>query len=248
MTSLACIIALATSSLSTVPTTPAPSTPARAATVAAVPRPPARPAPRPVPRQVPDPKSIVGRSARVYRSLASLRADFVQQIEDEMVGNSESRGSLVQAGEAKLAMRFADPKGDAVIIDGERLWIYTPSTTPGQVLRMPLPSGGPVYGFNLLAWFLDRPAERYEMKYVRADRVGGQAVDVVELVPLQPDMPFRRATIWIARGDALPRRLEIDERAGGTRTVTLSNLRLNASVPAGAFKFDVPAGVRVIDQ
>jgi outer membrane lipoprotein carrier protein len=234
MTSIAYLIALAASAAA------APPAPAAASAVTA--------APQTAARQAPDPRTIVGRSARVYRSLASLRADFVQQIEDEMVGNSESRGSLVQAGDAKLAMRFADPKGDAVIIDGERLWIYTPSTTPGQVLRMPLPSGGPVYGFNLLAWFLDRPAERYEMKYVRADRVGGQAVDVVELVPIQPDMPFRRATIWIARGDALPRRLEIDERAGGTRTVTLSNLRLNATVPASAFRFDVPAGVRVVDQ
>jgi outer membrane lipoprotein carrier protein len=237
MTSLAYIIALATSTAA-----------ASSAPTAAAPPPIAAPAREAAAPQAPDPKTIVGRSASVYRSLASLRADFVQRIEDEMVGDSESRGSLVQAGEAKLAMRFADPQGDAVIIDGERLWIYTPSTTPGQVLRMALPSGGPVYGFNLLAWFLDRPAERYEMKYVRADRVGGQAVDVVELVPIQPDMPFRRATIWIARGDALPRRLEIDERAGGTRTVTLSNLRLNASVPASAFRFDVPAGVRVIDQ
>jgi outer membrane lipoprotein-sorting protein len=115
-----------------------------------------------VPLQAQDAAAIVGRSSRVYRSLASMRADFVQVIDNPMIDSAESRGTLVQAGPAKLAMRFTDPPGEAVIIDGEHVWVYTPSTVPDQVLRMRLPSGGPVYGYNILAWLLDRPAERYE--------------------------------------------------------------------------------------
>lgn len=199
-------------------------------------------------QRAPDAAEIIGRAARVYRSLGSLRADFVQQIDDEMVGKSESRGTLVQAGEARLAMRFSQPAGDAIVIDGKQIWVYTPSTTPGQVIRMALPSGGPVYGFNLLAWFLDRPSERYQSRYLRADRVSGVPVDVVELTPLSQDMPFTRAIISLGREDGLPRRLEIQERAGGTRTITLSNLRVNRGVPESAFRFDVPAGVRVVEQ
>jgi outer membrane lipoprotein carrier protein len=195
-----------------------------------------------------DAGAIIGRAARVYRSLGSLQADFTQQIDDEMVGQSSSRGTLVQAGQAKLAMRFSEPAGDAVILDGKQVWIYTPSTTPGQVIRMGMPSAGPVYGFNLLAWLLDRPSERYQARFVRTDEVGGTAVDVIELVPLNPDMPFTRAVISLGRADALPRRLEIQERAGGTRTLTLANLRVNRGVPPKAFEFDVPAGVRVVDQ
>ena len=110
--------------------------------------------------------AIVGRSARVYRSLSSLGADFVQLINNPMIDSSESRGTLVQAGPSKLAMRFTDPSGEAVIIDGQYVWVYTPSTTPGQVLRIRVPSGGPVYGYNILAWLLDKPAERYRATYV----------------------------------------------------------------------------------
>src|SRR5215212_12208023 len=114
-----------------------------------------------------DAEAIIGRAARVYRSLASLQADFVQMIDNPMIDSAESRGTLVQAGPAKLAMRFTDPAGEAVVIDGQSVWIYTPSTTPGQVIRMGVPSGGPVYGFNMLAWLLDRPAERYTASYLR---------------------------------------------------------------------------------
>ncbi len=195
-----------------------------------------------------DAAGIIGRSARVYRSLSSLEANFTQVIDNPMIDSAESRGTLVQSGPAKLAMRFTDPPTEAVVIDGQHVWLYTPSTTPGQVIRMRVPSGGPMYGFNLLAWFLDRPAERYKVSYVRADRVGGQRVDVLRLEPTVTDMPFTTAVLWLARGDGLPRRLEIEERSGATRTLTLSAVRINRPVPPKTFQFAVPSGVRVIEQ
>ena len=195
-----------------------------------------------------DANAIVGRSSRVYRSLSSLKADFVQVIDNPMIDSAESRGTLVQAGPDKLAMRFSDPPGEAIVIDGQHVWVYTPSTTPGQVIRMGVPSGGPVYGYNILAWLLDRPAERYTASYLRTERVNGRSMDVVELVPAVPDLPFERAVLWLDREDGLPRRLEIAEHSGATRTLALSKLRVNQSVPDRTFSFEVPAGVRVVDQ
>lgn len=202
----------------------------------------------PHPAAAQDAAAIVGRSSRVYRSLTSLSADFVQLIDNPMIDSATSRGTLVQAGEDKLAMRFTDPPGEAIVIDGEKVWVYTPSTTPGQVIRMPLPSGGPVYGYNILAWLLDRPAERYTATYVRADRLNGRAVDVVQLDPAVPDLPFERAIVWLDKEDGLPRRLEITEHSGATRTLTLSKVRINRTVPDDTFTFKVPSGVRIVDQ
>jgi len=195
-----------------------------------------------------DADAIVGRSSRIYRSLSSLRANFVQVIDNPMIDSAESRGTLIQAGEDKLAMRFTDPPGEAIVIDGQHVWIYTPSTTPGQVIRMSVPSGGPVYGYNMLAWLLDRPAERYKASFVRTDRLDGRTVDLVQLVPAVPDLPFERAIVWLDREDGLPRRLEITEHSGATRTLTLSKVRTNQAVPKGTFTFEVPSGVRVVDQ
>ena len=204
--------------------------------------------PAPVTLRAQDAAAIVGRAARVYRDLGSLKADFAQVIDDQMLGRSESRGTLIQAGPNRLSMRFSDPAGDAIVVDGKYVWIYTPSTVPGQVIRSAVPSGGPVYGVNLLGWFLDRPSERYRMRYVRADTLDGRPVDVVELTPRSPEMPFQRAVVWIDRGSALPRRLEIEERPGSTRTLTLSHMQVDPKIPAGTFAFTVPDGVRVVDQ
>lgn len=200
------------------------------------------------PAQAQDAQAIIGRSARVYRSLGSLRADFVQLIDNPMIDSAESRGTLVQAGPAKLAMRFSDPPGEAIVIDGQHVWVYTPSTVPGQVVRLAVPSGGPVYGYNLLAWLLDRPAERYRATYLRNERIDGRTTDVIQLVPAVPDLPFSKAVIWLDRDSALPRRLEIHEESGATRTLNLKQIRVNESLPERTFTFQVPKGVRVVDQ
>jgi outer membrane lipoprotein carrier protein len=201
-----------------------------------------------VPVQAQDAQAIIGRSARVYRSLGSLQADFVQLIDNPMIDSAESRGTLTQAGPDKLAMRFTDPPGEAIVVDGQHVWIYTPSTVPGQVIRSAVPNGGPVYGYNLLAWFLDRPAERYRASYLKTERRGDRTTDVVELVPAVSDLPFKKAIIWLDRDDALPRRLEIQEESGATRTLDLKRIRVNQTLPARTFAFKVPNGVRIVDQ
>jgi outer membrane lipoprotein-sorting protein len=99
-----------------------------------------------------------------------------------------------------------------------------------------------------LAWFLDRPAERYRASYLRSERRGDRTTDVVELVPAVPDLPFKKAIIWLDRDDALPRRLEIQEESGATRTLDLKRIRVNQTLPARTFAFKVPNGVRIVDQ
>lgn len=197
--------------------------------------------------QDPDAAAIIERAAQTYQGISSFRADFRQVIADSMIGTFESRGKLVQAGEAKLAMRFTDPPGEAIVMDGERLWVYTPSTTPGQVLRLKIPSD-PTYGPNVLAWILTKPAERYKARFLRSDAVAGRGVDVIALTPNDRSLPFSEAVVWIDQFDNLPRRLEIRERSGQRRTLVLTAVETNRRVSEATFRFDLPAGVRIVDQ
>ena len=191
--------------------------------------------------------TLLQRAADNFRQLRSLSADFDQVVKNEMVGTFASRGALVQSGASRLAMRFADPKGEAIVIDGTYIWIYTPSTAPGQVLRVPIASASG-YGVNLLGWLLDRPAERYHAGYVRKDTVDGVAVDVINLEPAVVGLPFTGATLWLARSDGLPRRIEVTEPSGNHRTVTLSHLKPNPELPPDAFVFTPPKGVKIVDR
>jgi outer membrane lipoprotein carrier protein len=197
--------------------------------------------------QDPDPRVIVDKAAKAYAALRSFRASFRQVIADSMIGTYESQGTLTQAGPSQLVMRFSDPKDDAIVMDGEHLWVYTPSTTPGQVIRMKVPTD-PTYGPNVLAWILTRPADRYQSRYLRSDAVAGRSVDVIALVPIDKSLPFTEATVWLDQYDALPRRLEIRERGGTRRTLVFTAVEVNRRISADQFRFTVQSGVRVIDQ
>ena len=191
--------------------------------------------------------AIARHAAEVYRGLSSFRADFVQVIADSMLGQLVTKGRLTQSGSSKLSMRFTDPAGDAIVMDGQALWVYTPSTTPNQVIKLPPPSG-PNFGPNVVAWLLDKPTERYQITYVRADYLDGSPVDLIRLTPLDQSLAFARAVLWIGREDALPHRVELRERSGTVRTLTFSRIRTNQPIADDLYQFEVPSGVRVVER
>jgi outer membrane lipoprotein carrier protein len=199
--------------------------------------------------QAPDPWAVLDHASAVYETITTLSADFVQIVANPMVGAPDTtRGRLYQRRPGRFAMRFSVPRGDRIVADGRYLWLYTPSTAPGQVIRTRIPDVGPT-GPNLIGQFVARPRERYTARYVRADslREGGVA-DVVALTPTTPDQPYSEAVVWVSRADGLVRRLEITETSGQRRTVILRGIAVNADVPEREFGFAPPAGVRVVDQ
>src|SRR5712691_7771831 len=193
--------------------------------------------------QAPDPWPILDRASATYQTIASLSADFVQIITNPMIGTPDTtRGRLYQMRPSRFAMRFTAPKGDRIVADGKYLWLYTPSTTPGQVIRSRIPETGTT-GPNLIGQFVERPRERYTARYVRADSTAGGWIDVVALTPRDSTLPYSGATVWVGRDDGLVHRLDIDEAGGQVRRVWLSHLQLNVQVSATEFSFAPPPGV-----
>jgi len=198
--------------------------------------------------QSPDPWPVLDRASAVYQTITSLSADFVQVVANPMLGAPDTtRGRLYQLRPSRFAMRFTDPRGDRIVADGRFLWLYTPSTTPGQVLRSRIPEYGST-GPNLIGQFVEHPRERYTARYVRVDSLAEGVADVLVLVPKTGDQPYSEATIWVSRDDALVRRLDIVEASGQRRTVMLREIRVNGGVPGRELTFSPPAGVRVVDQ
>ena len=189
-----------------------------------------------------DPGPSLDRASATYQTIRTLSAEFTQIITNPLLGAPDTtRGKLYQMRPSHFAMRFTRPKGDRIVADGRHFWLYTPSTTPGQVIRTAIPSTGTT-GPNLIGQFVEHPRERYRARYVRADSVADRVVDVVELVPKTDDLPYSKAVVWIDRDDGLVRRIEIEETSGQRRTLVLAKLAVNRGVPGREFTFSPPAG------
>src|SRR6266576_2941633 len=106
---------------------------------------------------VQDPGPVLDRASASFDTVRTLQANFVQIIDNPMLGDPDTtRGKLFQLRPNYFAMRFTEPKNDRIVADGRRLWLYTPSTTPGQVIRTAIPGTGTT-GPNLIGQFVERP-------------------------------------------------------------------------------------------
>jgi len=195
-----------------------------------------------------DPWPALDRASASFDTVRTLQADFTQIVENPMLGDPDTtRGKLYQRRPSYFAMRFTDPKGDRVVADGKKLWLYTPSTTPGQVIRSAIPGAGTT-GPNLIGQFVEHPRERYTARYVRTDSTADGIADVIALTPRTQDLPYSEATVWIAKRDGWVRRIDIAENSGQRRTIVLRNLVVNRTINPREFRFSPTSGVRVVDQ
>jgi len=190
--------------------------------------------------------NLLDRAAVLYRAARTVRAPFVQSLTNPLTQTTRSaRGEFMQRGRQRFALRFTDPAGDAIVNDGEFVWMYLPSTAKGQVMKMPLAAGA---GLDFISELLSAPREHYAVTTLPDETVGGRRTAVFALTPKQPSAPFTRATLWIGRHDALLWQVETVEPSSLIRRVRFTSVRLNVTLPRGALTFVPPPGVRIVDQ
>lgn len=112
-------------------------------------------------------------------------------------------------------------------------------------MRMPASHGAG--GVDLRAQFVGDPLERFAIISEGREEVGGRSTMVLRMNPRAP-MGYRALKVWIDTQDYLIRRFEVTEENGMTRHFDLSNLRLNVRLSDDLFRFDPPAGARVVDR
>lgn len=189
-------------------------------------------------------EAILSRASRAYEEATTLQADFVQKIDIPALEQTKTgRGVVYQKKPNYFLMKFEDPAGDVVVADGKWFWMYYPSAQPDQVIRTAIDQASPE-GATLGGRFLENPTARYVATYVRRDTVDGRPAYLVSLVP-KFDAPYTLVRVWIDAGDYLVRQFEVHEENGTVRTMTLTHVKADVSLPDRLFRFSPPAGVQV---
>lgn len=203
----------------------------------------------PTPRPTQDVNAIIDRAVAAWAKVRTLRAEFVQTVTNPITGSSlTARGTLQQRKPDRLAITFTDPAGDRIVADGSHVWVFLPSATPGQVIRMSNAQAGAA-NTDLIGQFLDDPKAKYDITDGGVDEVDGRKARALILVAKagQPSPPpVLRAKVWVDDRDALIRQFESTDASGVSRRVRLTSLSVNARVDEAAFTFRVPAGTRVV--
>ena len=194
-------------------------------------------------------QSAVQRAVDAWRPVKTVRASFEQYVANALTGtNAHASGEYQQQRPGRLAVRFHDPNGDQIIADGSFVWLYLPSSAPGQVIKRPLGREG-TGTVDLTSEFLDAPLTKYDLADGGPESLDRRATHVVRLTPKPgTTADFTNARVWIDDVDGFIRQFEVREASGVTRRVHITSLSVNVPVDDAAFKFVVPNGVRVVTR
>jgi outer membrane lipoprotein carrier protein len=202
----------------------------------------------PARRQEPTPAQVIDRASKAFSAARTVRATFEQTLANPATGSeTKATGELVLQQPNRVSVRFTQPAGDRVVGDGSWLWVYLPSAAPNQVIKLPAKGKG-VTGVDVIGDLLTQPRSRYAVAGGGAATIGGRATRIVTLTPKADGQPIDRARVWVDDADAAVRQVELTDANGLVRTLRMTSWTLNANVPASTFKFDVPAGARVVDR
>jgi outer membrane lipoprotein carrier protein len=193
--------------------------------------------------------AIIDRAVAAWGKVKTVRGSFEQTVTNSLTGTSaSSKGEYAQERPNRLSIRFAAPMTDAIVADGRAVWVYLPTSVPGQVIKRPATDRAAV-PIDLTGQFLDAPRAKYDIKEAGARTVGGHAAKGLLLTPKKGvSSPFTKATVWVDDDDSLIREFEVVETTGVTRRVQLTSVDLNPAIDRGTFTFAVPKGVKVVDQ
>lgn len=193
--------------------------------------------------------ATIDRAVSAWAKVRTVRGTFEQTVTNPLTGSSAAaRGEFAQQRPNKLSIRFTKPDSGAIVADGKYLWIYLPSTTPGQVIKRPATDRAAV-PIDLTGQFLDAPKATYDITPAASKTVSGHPAHGLQLVAKKgAEAPVVKATVWVDDDDALIREFESTEQSGVTRHVRLTSLDVNAPLTNASFAFAVPKGVRVLDQ
>ena len=191
----------------------------------------------------------IDRAVAAWSKVKTMLGSFEQTVTNPLTGTSaNASGRYAQERPNRLAIRFGQPASDQIVADGRAVWIYLPSSVPGQVIRRPATDRSSI-PIDLTGQFLDAPRTKYDISAGGTRTVDGHPAHAFTLVPKKgTSSPFTTATVWIDDDDFLIREFEETENSGVVRHVHLTTLELNPTIDASTFKFVVPAGVKVVDQ
>jgi outer membrane lipoprotein-sorting protein len=193
------------------------------------------------PAQDPDPFTELHTRAReVEKSLVTLRADFVETTESDLLAEPiVESGTMVASRPMRVLLRYQEPEKKLLLIDGDELRVVWPER--GQQERLPI---------GKLQDAVDKYFYRASEKELRGHFDISVVVDAGAAGTQRVDMIARRKQVkkglesmhlWVAEDTLYLVKMRLVYPDGaGSKTIELSNLRANVPVEDEEFTVEFP--------
>jgi outer membrane lipoprotein carrier protein len=173
----------------------------------------------------------------LLQPISSLSAQFKQQVTDaDGFQLQQSEGLFQVAQPNNLRWIVEQPMPQQVISNGLTLWLYDPDLE--QVIVQPFDASIESTPAILFSGDLTRLDSAYFIRQL--------SPDVFQLTPEQEGSLFSELQIIFV--DQLPASISLTDSLEQVTRITFSDVRLNPSLPAALFEFEIPGDIDVINN
>lgn len=178
-------------------------------------------------------------------TLESLQGEFVQHATNRATHTTqEAMGSVWIKRPARVRWHYTRPSAQDVLIDGERMWVYSKELeqvvirrmAPGELARTPL-------AFLAGLASLD---DLYRAEILPA----GDHPDELRLllIPKEKEARFQSVSLRFKRDDLTFLGMEVVDTVGNLTAITFHGLKVNQPVDPAHFALNLPPGTQRIEQ
>ena len=191
-------------------------------------------------------RAIAERVQRRYEKVRDLHARFEQRTERASLGGAPAEalvasGEVVFAKPGKMRWRYESPEPSLVVSDGATLWIYDEKAR--EVQKLALKEG---YLSAAGVQFLLGEGKLVDEFQITAEQCAGPTVSL-GLVPKR-DAQYERLELGVDPKSGAVLETAVVDLFGNRTVVAFRGTRENAGADPGLFRFEPPAGARVLEM
>jgi outer membrane lipoprotein-sorting protein len=193
-----------------------------------------------VPCRATDAPVLLAELRATYESTTDLSARFVQTSHLVAAGmDREAQGEVVFQKRGKMRWTYEGDDPQVIVSDGETLWIH--QIRDRTVLKQKLSE---IPASSRLALDLLNGFDGVESSF----SVSTCGELCLELTPREPRPDLSRVLVNLASDRQGVQAVTTEDTLGNRTRVEFRAVRRNAGVPRGAFDFEIPRGVQVLDM
>ena len=178
-------------------------------------------------------KAILDELSKKTKSYSSMQADFEYQMLNTKDAIDESQeGSLLSKGNM-YRLKIA---GQIIISDGKSVWTILPDAEEVQLSSVPDDEESEEFisPNNILTLW----EKGFKYKYDSEAKLGGQAVDVINLYPIEAkEKSFHTIKLYVKKDRSGVEKIEIKGKDGTDYIYTIKSFKVNQTVTDQKFSF-----------
>ncbi|MCL4460920.1 MAG: outer membrane lipoprotein carrier protein LolA [Nitrospirae bacterium] len=190
------------------------------------------------------PEEVLSHLSRTFNRNKGFRADFLQHLKVPDGKPVLSKGSLLYRTPGKMVLHYSDPRGQILLLVGNRLAFYIPQNR--QLLVKTMRSRHIPETPALLFASLGHLRKYFYIRPEQGGDVPGSGLYGLELIPRKPDRHLAVARIVVDMSTHLPTTITFDEFNGMEMTIDLKNLHPVQNVSNDSFNMVLPPGTTVV--